>query len=335
MPNKVVRGWVENDKLLLLLDALDEVIEEKRGACVAAINSFRQEHLVSMAVCSRTAHYDALMQPLKLKGTVEIQPLTPEQIDLYVSQVGETAIALKRALSESGDLREIAQKPLMLRIMILAYHEFNTHETALQGSRLSTYKYVFNSYIRQMFKQHGQIETYVPQQTLRWLSWLAKQMIKQGQTLFLVENLHPDWLSSRQAVISYRLSIGFSVGLPVGLCIILGSSLTLRLLSGLSIGLNSSLIPSMLFGLIVGFGIGLIAGLDFRAASYIHHILLRVFLYCEGRIPWDYRRFLNYAETRNFLGRTGESYVFIHRIVMEHFAGLTDEDIERITSGLH
>ena len=55
-------------------------------------------------------------------------------------------------------------------------------------------------------------------------------------------------------------------------------------------------------------------------ASCIKHFLLRIFLYLRGYIPWDYARFLNYATERIFLHKVGGSYIFIHRMLLEHFA---------------
>ena len=39
-------AWVHTDLILPLLDGLDEVPQEARGACVEAINTYRKEHLV-------------------------------------------------------------------------------------------------------------------------------------------------------------------------------------------------------------------------------------------------------------------------------------------------
>ena len=44
VPRKTAPDWVKGDKLLLLLDGLDEVRQESRAKCVEAINAFRKEH---------------------------------------------------------------------------------------------------------------------------------------------------------------------------------------------------------------------------------------------------------------------------------------------------
>jgi len=44
--------------------------------------------------------------------------------------------------------------------------------------------------------------------------------------------------------------------------------------------------------------------------------------YRMGYIPWNYARFLDYATEHIFLQKVGGGYIFIHRMLMEHFAGM-------------
>ncbi|MDJ0592593.1 MAG: hypothetical protein QNJ72_21810 [Pleurocapsa sp. MO_226.B13] len=37
-------------------------------------------------------------------------------------------------------------------------------------------------------------------------------------------------------------------------------------------------------------------------------------------MPWNYARFLDYAAERIFLRKVGGGYIFIHRMLLEHFA---------------
>jgi hypothetical protein len=52
------------------------------------------------------------------------------------------------------------------------------------------------------------------------------------------------------------------------------------------------------------------------------HLILRVILYCSGCLPWNYAHFLDYAADRIFLHKVGGGYIFIHRLLMEHFAAM-------------
>lgn len=42
--------------------------------------------------------------------------------------------------------------------------------------------------------------------------------------------------------------------------------------------------------------------------------------YRNGNIPWDYARFLDYATELGFLEKVGNGYIFIHPLLLEHFA---------------
>jgi hypothetical protein len=48
-------------------------------------------------------------------------------------------------------------------------------------------------------------------------------------------------------------------------------------------------------------------------------------------MPPNYVSFLNYATERIFLRRVGGGYIFIHRLVQEHFAEHEEELIARVT----
>jgi hypothetical protein len=49
---------------------------------------------------------------------------------------------------------------------------------------------------------------------------------------------------------------------------------------------------------------------------------LRVPLWKSGYIPWNYVRFLDYAVERILLRKVGGEYIFVHRMLLEYFAGL-------------
>ncbi|GAB4295614.1 MAG: hypothetical protein Fur0025_32810 [Oscillatoriaceae cyanobacterium] len=70
---------------------------------------------------------------------------------------------------------------------------------------------------------------------------------------------------------------------------------------------------------IYGFTFGWIAG---GGAACLKHMILRVVLYCSGCIPWNYAKFLDRATELIFLQKVGGGYIFIHRLLLEHFAEL-------------
>ena len=87
-------------------------------------------------------------------------------------------------------------------------------------------------------------------------------------------------------------------------------------------------------GLMLGLLGGLIGGLLGGADIVIKHYLLRLALWLKGDIPRNYVRFLDYAAALIFLRKVGGGYIFVHRLVMEHVAGLSDADIQRIAGAV-
>ena len=107
-----------------------------------------------------------------------------------------------------------------------------------------------------------------------------------------------------------------------------------RLIAGLIAGMNVRLVVALPIGIIVGLVAGLIAGLMFGGVACVQHVTLRIFLWKLGYAPLNYARFLDYCHECIFLRKVGGGYIFIHRMLMEHFAAMTEEDIERIAGSV-
>lgn len=122
------------------------------------------------------------------------------------------------------------------------------------------------------------------------------------------------WKSAINAVI-VPLIVGFITFFLLGgiwliLCVLLINNLSLLLTSS---------------ALMVLFNLSIIAALTpfiFLAPSPINHFTLRIILWRNDFVPWNYARFLNYANERLFLQRIGGGYRFIHDLLREHFAQL-------------
>jgi hypothetical protein len=91
-------------------------------------------------------------------------------------------------------------------------------------------------------------------------------------------------------------------------------------LMGLSVGLILGLSGGLFSGLINGLIFGLTAVIVGGSKACIQHFTLRRILYHNGYISWNYSRFLDYATERIFLQKVGGGYIFIHRLLLEHFA---------------
>lgn len=91
------------------------------------------------------------------------------------------------------------------------------------------------------------------------------------------------------------------------------------LISGVSFGLSFGLFGGPLRGL-GGLGLGVLTGLACGGIPCIQHLALRLILFLQGSIPWNYARFLDYASDRLFLQKIGGRYRFVHDLLRSHFA---------------
>jgi hypothetical protein len=71
--------------------------------------------------------------------------------------------------------------------------------------------------------------------------------------------------------------------------------------------------------------LGLTAGLYCGGAAYVQHFVLRFLLWYTRSVPFNYSCFLDYAAERILLRKVGGGYIFIHRLLLEHFASLEEK----------
>jgi DNA polymerase III delta prime subunit len=103
--------------------------------------------------------------------------------------------------------------------------------------------------------------------------------------------------------------------LAIALC-----TLPVWTLSWISFFEDNEIPLSIVQAIIPGFCMALIAGISFSGIACIQHCSLRLILWLNGSIPWDYARFLNCATERLLLQRVGGGYRFMHDLLREHFA---------------
>lgn len=263
VPRKLGREWIGNGRLHPLLDGLDEVEQDLRPGCAVAINEFRRQRpFEPLVVTTRSQDYKALDIQLALSQAIVLQPLSLEQIDIYLASVGKRLAGLRAALQTDATLRELAQSPLMLSIMTLAYYRMPADiAISLGGGDLSR-KLLFDVYVERMTRYRGGDKEYDPDTAVHWLAWLARQMAARNKTIFFLEGLQPNWLPrGRQRQFADRLK------LFVGLMVLL-------------VGLLGGLVGWLVSGwqsLLVGLGLG---GLAALLPVFLGRFLLR------NRIDW-------------------------------------------------
>lgn len=200
VPRKLGASWINSAGFIPLLDGLDEVDREARVACAEAINAFRRHYEgVSLLVTTRNLDYQALAVRLNLDKAVILQPLSAEQIDEYLARRGKRLAGLRASLQSDATLRDLAQSPLMLSIMTLAYNRL-PEEIALELSngQLSR-QLLFDVYVERMARYRSGDSSYAPEDTVRWLTFLAQRLALQNRPTFFLEDIQPTWLGRDEA----------------------------------------------------------------------------------------------------------------------------------------
>jgi hypothetical protein len=220
IPRKIALDWVSKERVLPLLDGLDEVAADSREACVDAINAYRSSRALTftgLVVTSRVGDYDVLSHRLELRGAVLLRPLRKEQIDAYLASAGQQLSGVKAALDSDSVLREeLATSPLLLSTMTLAYQGFGPESLPSTGTVDERRAQLFDAYVERMLSRRRPESGYSLEQTFRWLGWLANRMTQQAQTVFQLEHLQPDWLPDERSRVWYTLIDRMGTGVLAG-----------------------------------------------------------------------------------------------------------------------
>ncbi|CAL9464025.1 hypothetical protein SUDANB95_02682 [Actinosynnema sp. ALI-1.44] len=185
-----VRPLLVDDQVVVLLDGLDEVAADLRGACVRGINAFRTRFGAGLVVTSRTAEYRNLDVRLALANAVVIQPLTVEQIDARLADGGPALAGLRDAVRRDPALLEHLSTPHMLDVVCVAYAQGGEVSPTIGGS--------YDDYLRALLHRP---RTPLPATvrtppfdfaaTRHFLTWLARLMTIRGETTWYSEHLVP------------------------------------------------------------------------------------------------------------------------------------------------
>ena len=211
--------WITQNRLLFFLDGLDEIDSDDRVACVESINRFQEDiGVAGMVVSCRRSVYENLSAKLNLNCAVFLQPLREEQIMAYLS--GSQFDTLRTTLSHNTSLRKLALSPLILWILSMTFENRSTKRLESISDLEFLWKELFSAYVENMFdRKQPATGSSSKHQITAWLSWLARKMRNHNQTVFLIEELQPSWLSHgerRAYALVSRLIVGIVLGFVFG-----------------------------------------------------------------------------------------------------------------------
>jgi hypothetical protein len=175
IPALVFDAWLAEDRLVLLLDGLDEVPKAHREQCVNEINKLQQSGGHHMVVCSRTRNYESLETQLKLQGAVEIQPLGWEQVAAFLDAGGPRLRAMAPGLAADRELLDVLTTPLMLNVLALTYGDASALPESADGRRRDRRRELFDAFVVEVLaRQRARIWRPGSQRALRALRTLAR-----------------------------------------------------------------------------------------------------------------------------------------------------------------
>ncbi|MEH2071251.1 MAG: hypothetical protein V7K47_24355 [Nostoc sp.] len=197
-----IKQWLEEKRLIPLLDGLDEVRPEYQQDCVQAINQWLKSDLRprQVALCCRREQYEAYTQKLELDGGVYLQDLTDEQIETFLAETNRNE--LKQSLVADANFLALIRRPLLLSMAILAYKELDPIQWRRRTSTGDRLNLLLDAYVRRMLTQDTPSRAYrqrkipSPEQSQKWLEILALELLQESETEFLIEQIEITWLST-------------------------------------------------------------------------------------------------------------------------------------------
>lgn len=154
IPAAVGRTWLRRGRLALLLDGLDEIGKPSRAKLAPVLEELRRRYLIGrLAITCRTQDYELLPDQLSLYGAVHIKPLSRQQVLDYFAAVGPDLDGARAAIEQDDELWDLVNSPLMLNVMILAYHG-RVPEEVVAGGVADLRRELFDTYISEVLARH-------------------------------------------------------------------------------------------------------------------------------------------------------------------------------------
>ncbi len=172
---KISQKWLENDKIIPLLDGLDELGLPRQRLAIEAINQYLKPKKIDrcrFVVCCRWEEYRQGKKKLnELHGAYYLQPPSDSVIRDYLRRLEQQQLWSK--IESNPLMKELAQKPLFLNLMIPTF----------QGEEILSEEKLFEDYIARQLdpnnhdpRKYPQGVPYTEENTRHWLSYLARHL---------------------------------------------------------------------------------------------------------------------------------------------------------------
>ena len=245
----ICQKWLEKQKIVPLLDGLDELGQGENGIkkAISKIEALqggtkRQKTLV---ICCRTEDYENTKDEdaadpdksrilfRKIDRAVSLCKLTPPQIKKYLEDreaEQRDAEHLWEDLQSRPGFMELAQSPMLLNLMPIAYPD-GLPQDAPQDRETCQWQLFEEFLTRKLnsvtWEKSPGLEDCDPTKARDYLAWLAASMQRDEirQREFLIEGLQPTWLENNEQREKYGWVVFRILWLLFGFifCLILGT----------------------------------------------------------------------------------------------------------------
>jgi DNA polymerase III delta prime subunit len=213
---KLSNQWLQANFLLPLLDGLDELPADCQVSASQHINDWLSLEQGPLVVCCQPKNSHCAPLTLALNATLDLAPLTPEQLKKYLHSLDLDALWLK--LPKSPDYPDLICKPLGLSLLILTKDTLNFDRLKELKTSQDLHNWLLDGFILQQLhrttapSQGASGKQPTAQQIRLWLGWLARHVQTQPEHEFLIEKMQPTLLSNRRQVMLYSLLGGLIFG---------------------------------------------------------------------------------------------------------------------------
>lgn len=213
VPREIAQYWVANDRVLPLLDGLDELGHYKRPLCVRAINEYRQEHMVPIAITSTLPELGSAVEKLRLSTAVLIQPMTRAQIGNCIEKAGEPLTELRLYLQAHPDMSHLFETPLMLSLALQGHYKPGFAEERAEDTNHQIRDQIIKSYVDKMLtRQSATVRNFSASQTTTLLAHVARRVRKKFEPPFDLRFLELSFLP-RRSYVRWSLALTLLSGL--------------------------------------------------------------------------------------------------------------------------
>jgi len=197
----------------------------------------------------------------------------------------------------------------------MAYRGKQDVDILVSKDNIAQRKHLFDTYIERMFERPRLNNmSFKKQDTLRWLSWLAVKMIKHNQIQYWLGSMQSHWFDTKRQEQQNKLVSSLFIGLFYSPIVLIPSLFVLTY--GEKQIINIVFLFLFLF---IGWNSGGII-LYLLYGDLIQDYAVRLILAHNNLLPWRLVPFLDHCVDLIFLRRVGGGYIFVHRLLMEHFA---------------